>query len=45
MAIVELKCDKCGKVVQFLVPNEKVEQICECGGLLKKIFPKGIFRI
>lgn len=43
--IVEFKCEKCGRVYAWLFPQEEPKEKCECGGLLKKLFPKGIFRI
>jgi putative FmdB family regulatory protein len=43
--IIEYKCESCKKKIEFLVPKEKPKNICECGGKLKKLFSKGIFKI
>lgn len=45
MPLIECKCDKCGKIVQYLTPKEKIEQKCKCGGELKKLIAKPNFWI
>jgi len=45
MPIIELKCTKCGKVHQVLTPKETEPTKCVCGGELKKLLAKGIFKI
>ena len=41
MPINDLECVKCGKMKEYVTFsfNEEINEICDCGGEFKKIFP------